>query len=470
MSVEKERKSIRVLSCCILKDGKSVVQVMRKEGENKVSVPDSERLLPSKIYDAHLKRLKPMEGVSYRISLDKGLSLEVMPSGKKVWRYRAKNVAGSKDGAILMTLGEYPLLSLAEARTKREEIRKQIEEGKDPRKEAKSKLEAERVRLSTTLEAVATRWLELKEKRVQDSTLKAIESRLRRFVFPVLGDVPVSDISPADVLELLTSIEDKAAYVVRKVKGELTRIFSFAITLKMIDRSPVAHLITGEVLKPYHREHYKTIPLEGLPELIKAVMNDSGGIQVKSAAWLMLMLFPRKMELCRAEWSQIDFGKSEWTIPSENKKEKRDLTIPLPKQAVRILQELKPFTGERRFIFGTYIKHKDIPLGEKTLNAMLIRMLHRMRAQGFDGEMSVHGFRSLAQSWFDIQKTADGARRFSREAMERQLAHKEKGQTLQAYYRADHMAERREMLQAWADYIESVSNEVKATEMALKAA
>lgn len=391
--------------------------------------------------DTTIKQSKAT-GRVYRLADGNGLFLEVTPKGKKVWRFRAKGVASTKSGQILMTLGEYPAVSLAEARQKRQELREQIAKGLDPRKVAKDKEQAEMNRRLSTLKKVTAEWMEIRKGKVQDSTLGDIQRKMEMHVFPVMGAKPVADITARDVLDLLQTIEAKSTNMARVIKSTLARIFSFAIQLGMTDRNPSADLVTRDVLKSHVTTHHKAISIDELPDLLGKIEVDNASLQVKSAIRLLTMLFMRKGELRRAEWSHIDLKAGLWTVPADNTKKRREQVYPLPRQAVAILNELHIYTGAGRYVFSTGVRRKDAPLGATTLNHVITRM-------GYHGKMTPHGFRALVSTWLDEQG-------YSRQAVERQLSHLEIGQTNQAYHRADYMEERREMLQAWADYLESL--------------
>ncbi len=415
----------------------------------------------NRLTDATIRRLKATEK-AYRLADGHGLFIEVTATGKKVWRYRSKTAA-TKSGQILMTLGEFPHMLLAEARARREEIRGQIAKGLDPRDVKKDKAEAERKRLANTFESVAKEWLHVRADKVAEKTNKAASSLMCNHVFPMIGEKPIADIMPQDVIAVLRDVAKKSTCLPYRIKALLARIFSYSIQVGIGNSNPAAAIISKDVLKKHITKHHKTISIEELPNFLKAIKKDGGGIQAKSALWLAMLMFTRKMEACKAEWSHIDLKAALWTIPAGNKKERRDQIHPLPRQAVEILKELQIYTGGGRYVFSTGKNRKDAPLGITTLNAMLDRM-------GYNQKMTVHGFRALATSYFDELRGKDGGKRFSREAVERQLSHKEQGQTNQAYHRADYMQERREMLQAWADYLGSLMDEAADSEESLQAA
>lgn len=381
-------------------------------------------------------------GSAYRKADGNGLFLEVTPKGKKVWRYRAKNVAGTKSGQILLTLGEYPVVSLAEARKKRQELRELIAKGLDPRQVAKEKERAERQQKASTLEKVAVEWLEVRKGKIQADTWKATDRRFRKHVFPVLGDKPIREITVQDVLGLIRTLEDKSTNIPRVVKAELGRIFSYAIQLGLADSNPATSLLSKDVLKPHKTTHHKTVGIDELPIMLAKIEADSAMLQTKTAVKLIMMLFMRKGELLKSEWSHIDLDAGLWTVPADNTKKRREQVYPLPRQAVAILNELQRFTGNHRYVFSTGARNEDAPMGQSTINQVF-------RRNGYNREQTVHGLRALATSWLDEQG-------YSRQAIERQLSHLEDGKTNQAYHRADYMEERREMLQAWADYLDSI--------------
>ena len=393
--------------------------------------------------DTLIRQLKAT-GTSYRKADGNGLFLEVTPKGKKVWRYRAKNVAGTKSGQILMTLGGYPSVSLADARQRRQELREMIAKGLDPRQVIKQQEQAEQARKASTLDVVAYEWLQDRTDagKVEKKTLDNTRRLLERHVFPVLGKIPMADITPRNVLDLLKSIATSSTVNMNKAKHALSRIFSHAISMGKAERNPVSDINTNDVLPSHTTKHHITIGLDELPAFLHAVERDGASLQVKSAMRLMIMLFMRKGELINAEWSHINLKAGLWTVPADNTKKRREQVYPLPRQAVAILKELQRFTGTGRYVFSTGYHGMDSPLGQTALSSMINRC-------GYYRKMTVHGFRALATSWLDEQV-------YNRQAIERQLSHLERGQTNQAYHRADYMNERREMLQAWADYLDSI--------------
>ena len=341
-----------------------------------------------------------------------------------------------------MTIGEYPAISLKDARATRESYRGMIVKGLDPRQVLKEQAQTERAKQDNTLEKVSAEWLQVRNGKIAPTTWKAIERRLQIHVFPTMGEMPITDITARDVLDLLRMIEKQSTDLSRKVKSNLSRIFSYAIQLGMTDRNPASDLVSRDVLKSHKTTHHRAMELEELPVFLKALDADTASVQVKSAIRLMVMLFMRKAELCNAEWSHIDLKAGLWTVPADNTKKRREQVYPLPRQAVAILTELQRYTGDCRYVFSTGARSKDAPVGTQTLNHVVIRT-------GFHRKTTVHGFRALATGWLDEQG-------YNRQAIERQLSHLERGQTNQAYHRADYMEERRQMLQAWADHIDSI--------------
>lgn len=406
-----------------------------------------------KVNALHAKQCESLKtGERTKLVDGRGLYLEAMKT-RKVWRFKSK----LKDGTqVLLTLGEFPTMSLSQARNERERLRAMISEGKDPRDEQKQQEAASK----NSLESVAQEWLHLRSDKVTLPTFEAYQRILRKYVFPVLGSRQASEISVADVLELLKGIESQAVTTARKCRNILSKVFAYALRTGKCTNNPAASIIPSEDLKQHKTSNHKTIQLKELPNLMMAIKGCSGMFQVKAAMMLMAMLFPRKMELCTAEWSHIDFQAGTWTIPAENMKKRREHVIPLPSQAMMLLRQLRAVTGQKRFVFATGTAHEDAPLGESALNEVLIRI-------GYYGKMTVHGFRALAASWMDEQG-------YNRLAIERQLSHLERGETNQAYHRSDYMDERRKMLQAWADYLESLKDDTNQGEEiqqeALKAA
>lgn len=374
-----------------------------------------------------------------------GLYIEIAPTGSKLWRMKAR----LNDRAMQLSFGKYPDVSLAQARKKRDEARKLIAEGIDPREEKKARIEAEKAKTEHTFEKVARNWHTSRLPEWQPVTARNTLNRLELDIFPVLGNQPIADITHQQIIDVLKTIEARAAETARRLKSTLGRIFSYAVQRGIIKHNPIPDLI--DVLNKVNKQHFAAIKPEELPAFLKALDGNRERlfIPTRIAVNLMMLTFVRTSELIEAEWSEIDLDNGIWIIPWQRMKMGRrkinpdttDHRIDLPKQAIELLNELKTITGNSRYLFPGQRDHS-----KHMSNNTILMALKRM---GYKGKMTGHGFRTLAAS--ALEEIG-----YRREVIDRQLAHKERNKIQAAYFRAEFIKERKELLQAWADYIDSL--------------
>ena len=363
----------------------------------------------------------------------KGLYLWVYPDGRKYWRLRYWQFGKEKS----LSLGVYPDISLKEARTKCDVERKRLDQGLDPSAERKlHKLKAQQS-AENNFEAIAREWHEhLKHKWTPQYTTSTMR-RLEANIFPKLGSRPVADITPAELLAVLRLVEKREAHdLAHRVLQVCGQIFTYAIVTGRLERNP-ANDIKG-ALKPVVRQHNACLKADDLPEFFeKLVAYDNP--QTKLAIKMLLLTFVRTGELRGATWKEIDFNKAEWRIPAARMKMRSEHIVPLSKQVMSVLDELKPLTGHWEYLFPN--QHK--PLGHMSENTVLYA-LYRM---GYHGKSTGHGFRATASTILNEHG-------FRPDVFERQLAHTERNGVRAAYNHAQYLPERREMMQWWGDYLE----------------
>lgn len=375
-----------------------------------------------------------------------GLYLLILKSGK-YWRYNYRFNGKFKT----LALGTYPELSLKEARKKHEIEHERVRNNIDPSIHKKIQ-KLNRIDLSdSTFESIARQWFsEFKDTWV-DTHAKRLIARLENDVFPWLGERPISEIEPPEILEVMRRVQARgaleSAHRVRHVCGQ---VFRYAVAIGKATRDQTADL-KGAL--PSHRtKHFAAITdEEELSTLINAIQNYKGTFVVRCALQLSPLVMLRPGELRQAEWSEIDFENEVWTIPvrrmkaTKATKEANDTThiIPLSKQAIKILKDIEPLTGRFQFVFPGARSRKR-PMSDNALRVAL-------RTMGFSNQqMSVHGFRTTASTILNEQG-------FNPDAIEVQLAHKDGNKIRAIYNRAKYLDERREMLQAWANYLESLA-------------
>ena len=390
-------------------------------------------LTPSAVQNA-----KPGEK-PYKLADERGMFLFVTPSGGKLWRLKYRRPATKKE--TLLSLGAYPGVSLKRAREKRDEARALLADGIDPSEKRK----AEAVARADTFEAVARECLaKLSPKRTQAHTDRILRG-LERDVFPWIGSKPVGKVGASDVLAVVQRIESRGAIeTAHRVRANIGEVFAFAIATQRAERNPVADVPARFALTARQPGHHAAITEPAkVGELLRAINEFTGTFIVKCALQLAPMVFTRPGELRTAEWAEFDLDDATWNIPAAKMKMRQAHLVPLSSQAVAILRELQPLTGHRQFVFPGARDPK-----RALSNVALLAALRRM---GFDKDtMTAHGFRAMART------ILDEVLHFRPDYIEHQLAHAVKDPNGRAYNRTAHLPERRKMMQAWADYLDSL--------------
>jgi integrase len=370
----------------------------------------------------------------YKLADERGLYLLVNPSGSRLWRFKYRITGVEK----LLALGSYPDTSLQKARAKRDAARMMLADGGDPG----AKRKAEKHAQTDTFAAVAEEWLETKRATLTDSTWQRDRDQLVKIVGPHLGKKPIAAIEAPDLLAVLRGLEKRGvndtAHRVRAVCG---RVFRYAIATGRARRDISADL--KGALAPKGTVSYAAITdPRRVGELLRAIAGYDGQWTTDAALRISPYVFVRPGELRGAEWSEISFERAEWRIPAERMKMNEQHIVPLARQVVEILQELHIHTGAGRFVFPA-IGRQIRPLSENTVSAALRRIGYS------NDEMTAHGFRTVASTLLNEQG-------WNPDLIELQLAHKERNKVRAAYNRAQRLAERRQMMQGWADYLDGL--------------
>lgn len=402
----------------------------------------------SELTEAHIRAAKP-QARPYKLADGRGLRLLVSPSGGRLWRFRYRH-AGREN---MVSLGCYPDVPLKLARERREEARRLLATGVDPAMKKK----AESTASANTFEAVATEFLETKRKALSASTWARDHDQLTQMIFPYVGSKPIATIEAPELLEVLRKIETRGAHdTAHRARALCGRIFRYAIATGRA-RHDVSADLKG-ALAPKVTTNYATItdPAK-VGALLRAIDGFDGQPATKAALRLAPHLFVRPGELRAAEWSEfaLDNDEPTWRIPGERMKMGDQHIVPLARQAVAILRELHPLTGSGRLTFPA-IGVGERPLSENTLNAALRRLGYTSE------EMTAHGFRSMAST---LLKEQD----WHPDIIELQLAHADRNKVRAAYNRAQRLSERRQMMQAWADYLDKLKADVKVIPFKQKA-
>ena len=372
----------------------------------------------------------------YKLFDERGLYLLVERSGGRLWRFKY-SVAGREK---LISLGNYPDVPLKRAREKRDEARRLVADGIDP----SAKRQAEKAAQVDTFEAIGREWMELQRKRLTPRTFERNLRFLEEFLYPYLGRSPIATIKAPELLAVLKRVEARGfhetAHRVRAIAG---CVFRYGIATGRTERDLSADL--RGALAPVVTKNRAAItdPLR-IGDLLRAIDAYRGQPTTEAALKLAPLTFVRPGELRGAEWKEFDLDKEEpeWRIPSTRMKMRDEHIVPLSRQAVAILREIEPLTGGGRYVFPS-LRGGHRPISENTVNVAL-------RNIGYSGqEMTGHGFRAMASTCLNERGVAP-------DLIELQLAHAERDEVRAAYNRSKRMADRRKMMQEWADYLDGL--------------
>lgn len=387
--------------------------------------------------DTALKALKPGEK-QYKRGDTQGLFILVMPNGSKLWRFRYRFGGRQND----LALGEYPDLTLAKAREKRDDYRHVLAEGKDPGSVHRAEKQMRKHGGETSFEAIARAWFADQKAGWEQSHADVVMRRLEKDIFPAIGRRQIQEISSRELLSVLRRVAARGAEeTARRNRQVCGQIFRYAVASGLAERDITADLAGSLPVAKKGRMAAITDPKEA-GALLRAIEGYEGFTPTKCALRLAPLVFVRPGELRAAEWSEIDLDAAEWRIPAERMKMKETHVVPLSRQAIAILEDLKPLTGEGRYLFPS-IRTGNRPMSNNTVNAALRRLGYTT------DQMTGHGFRTLASTLLNEQG-------WSPDAIERQLAHAPRNKVRAAYNRAELLGERRRMMQAWADYLDGL--------------
>lgn len=388
--------------------------------------------------DTACRNAKPTEdGKPKKYTDGGGLYLLVSSTGK-YWRYNYRFNGKRKTLAI----GLYPDISLKDARGLHEDARQLLAKGVDPSNHKRVEKITHAAREENTFEAVALEWYGRFSVNWSDTHKERVISRFRDDVFPWIGKRPIAEIDPPEILLLLRRIESRGAlYTAHKVKQFCGQVFRYAVSTGRAVRDPTPDL--KGALPPTQSESFATItdPVQ-VGELMRAMHGYSGDFVTCCALKLLPLVFVRPGNLRAAEWSEFNLDAGVWEIPADKMKGRRPHRIPLAPQAVAILQDLYPLTGRWRYVFPG-IRSKQRPMSENTVNAALRRLGYTT------DDMTGHGFRHMASTLLHEMG-------FDSRVVETQLAHRDGNEVRGIYNRAEYWGDRVAMMQAWADYLDSL--------------
>lgn len=375
--------------------------------------------------DMQIRRAKP-EAKAYTLGDGQGLSLLIEPNGSKSWRFRYRFAGKPK----MISLGVYPTITLADARSRRDDARKLVAEGKNPsevRKEQKIALQTES---ESAFEKIATEWHQMKSAKWSEGYASDIMEAFQNDIFPYVGTRPIGEIKPLELLNVLRKIERRGALEkMRKVRQRCSEVFRYAIATGRAEFNPAADL--SSALDVHQSNHFPFLKADEIPDFLRALDGYTGSRLVLIATKLLMITGVRTIELRAALWSEFDLDNAIWEIPAEKMKMRRAHLVPLSTQALDLLNELKIMTGNYRYVFpGRNDPNK--PMSEAAINQLIKRL-------GYGGRLTGHGFRHMMST---ILHDAG----FNSQYIELQLAHVDSNRIRGTYNHATFIEERRKML------------------------
>ena len=383
--------------------------------------------------DAKIRTLRPKEK-AYKVYDDRGLYMVVNPNGSRWWRFKYK-YDGKERG---ISLGVYPDVTLAYAREQLQEARQLLARGIDPSAQRRTV----KIARADTFKVIAEEWLEMQAERLAPITMTKARWILRSFIYPRLGSRPIAAISAPEVLTVLRPIESRGMNeTAHRALQRCGQIFRYAIATGRATRDITSDL--RGALAPVVVENRAAITEPAkIGALLRAIDDYIGHPTTLIALKLSPLVFLRPSELRAAEWSEIDLQAAEWRVPAARMKMRERHIVPLASQAVALLRELRSVTGEGRYLFPS-LRTADRPMSVNTVNAALRRLGYA------SDEMTGHGFRAMAYTCLNELG-------WHPDVIELQMAHAERNKVRAAYNRAERLAERGKMMQAWADYLDGL--------------
>jgi len=400
----------------------------------------------NKLSNLTVKHAKP-QTKKYKLPDGGGLYCEVLSTGTKVWRYNYRLQGKQKT----YTIGKYPKINLKQARTQRDQARDNVSAGIDPsqKKRVEAKILKEHI-----FQSVAATWVADKKPQWSHSNYKRTFRYLEKDIYPYLGQNDIATINAPEIIAIIKTVADRGSIdTAKRIKGVVQQVFDYALAYGKAIRNPAKDINLRLILPPTCKTHFASIKdPQILGQLLSGIDNYHGAISIKYALNILLLVMLRPSELSNAEWSEIDFNAKIWTVPAKHRKLSQYLKnanrredahiVPSSQQVMTRLKKLHQYTGKGHYIFPS-------PRGKsRPINSNSLRMA--LRGMGFDKDtITSHGFRGTASTFLNSQC-------FRSDAIEAQLSHKDKNAIRAAYNHADYMPERQQMLQVWADYLDTL--------------
>ena len=389
-----------------------------------------------KLTERNIKDKKPTDKRK-QLADGNGLVLYIMPNGSKLWRYRYRYNGSPK----MLSLGEYPTVTLKDARAERERVSDLLAQGIDPSIERKEKKLSQAYAIENDFKSVARAWWD--NWKVANSEAHALKvwGIFEKDIFPVFGKYPVENIKPSLVRLAVKRVVERGAYdTAGRVHQYTSAVLSYAFNHELVASNVARDIAVNDLIPRRKKQSMGRVDLKDLPQLLQDIQAYDGNAITKIAIQLLSLTFVRTTELIQATWDEIDFIGKVWRIAPERMKMGTAHIVPLSAQTLDLLGELKKITGGNPHLFPS-IKGDGKTMSKNTILFALYRM-------GYKDRMTGHGFRGVAS-------TALREQGFSRDVVELQLSHLVGNEVERAYNTMELLAERTAMMQAWADYLDA---------------
>ncbi|NML99664.1 integrase arm-type DNA-binding domain-containing protein [Paraburkholderia sp. RP-4-7] len=387
--------------------------------------------------ELQVRKAKPAEQ-PYRLADGKGLYLQVMPNGSRYWRMKYRVDGKEKVAAF----GVYPEVSLADARKACLVARQQLAAGTDPSAQKKETKRLRALEATSSFEGVAREWFESQRDGWTEVYAGKVINSLEVDVFPKIGTNPIADIEAPQMLEILRAVEARGVReTAKRVLQRSRAVFQYGIMTGRCSRNPASDIDAETVLKKNAGvQHMARVKSMEIPQLMRDIKDYQGDVVTRLALRFMALTFVRTTEMIQAEWTEFDEKAAEWRIPADRMKMRDPHIVPLSRQALELLEELRKLNGAEQHVFHSVQGRRPIS------NNTMLYALYRM---GYKSRMTGHGFRGLAA-------TVLRELGYSRDLVDRQLAHAERNQVTAAYVHAEFLPDRRKMMQHWADHLDAL--------------
>ncbi|MDF7670136.1 integrase domain-containing protein [Orbaceae bacterium ESL0721] len=390
--------------------------------------------------DTQIKTAKP-NNKDYSLSDGNGLYLLIKSNGSKIWRFNYYHPLTKK--RALISFGSYPEISLQHARKQRDDARELIKQGIDPQEHKADLEQRKQEEISSTFRKIATDWFKVKSgKGLTESTLKRTWESLELHLFPYIGDKSIFKLKAKDFIKTMEPLRANGKLeTIKRLCQRINEVMFYAVNIGLIDANPAAKI--KDAFENPVKGQMPTISKQELPAFMQALSMARIELQSRCVIEWQLLTMTRPTEAVSARWAEIDLDKQLWTIPSEKMKMRREHIIPLNKQALAIIDIMKPISGHREHIFPSMKPPYSTPMCSSTANMAIKRM-------GYKGKLVAHGLRALASTILNEQG-------FSPDVIEAALAHVDANSVRRAYNRATYLEQRRVMLDWWGDFVEQAS-------------